>query len=783
LQKNSELSFAGLGVIVLLGGIILVVTTSYNFVVDNLAAIVAALVLTGAIWLIFRWLSRVGKSKPQNFVNRIEAPESDRGMIGPTIGRKALRRFQSARWVDPGEPIRIRDFEISCGLFYLGEVLALPDGTTTDQYVINPKLAVSPAQADVGGRSIPYWPSYASTTPSARRALLEWMAAGRNDPAYGISYVFLFLYGLEHRQFIERNPSTAPMLISEVERLLSIYGQNHSFRRYATNFLIHARLATGLPLDPPPLSPGRSASPDLPLEVRLYLGEKLAASNVLSAHDTLVWVLASPDTYLRTPAIRCFDEFVALWTSRFAEKYPSGFQVKVPTQKITLTYRACSGTFQVDVAGPHTHYPDIAAERSSLEVLQSLAHECTDDLDGFSRFIGRRPERKSSVQAALLLPKILQRDASTGPLRDVGQRITSIMGSGNTAATKMREILKAAAFDFPETGKLPQVICDQLGEVLDRIDVAIEPDRRYDGGGAAQIEDQVVIFRADQGGAIDPKKPSYQQMKVQVEVAALAGAADGPAMADYLQTIIANIKAAQDLTRTEGLRLIAYAITIFNDPAKQERIMRRLAECGKTERQAIALAALSLIGSHLDPKRVGFLERLNKALRLPKDKVYADLHRALAAPDGPIIVSPGSRIPGVPIPKQPKPIIQIDPGRLAKVQKQTQAVAAILTQIFVDDDGSKTVPKVSNAADASPFKGLDRGHAELVEYMEIKGKIPRQEFDQRAKALKLLPAGAIEKINEWSFDQFDEPLLEEGKDIVLCANLRDRLAELSADGS
>lgn len=51
--------------------------------------------------------------------------------------------------------------------------------------------------------------------------------------------------------------------------------------------------------------------------------------------------------YLRTPAIRCFDEFVALWKLRFAEKFPSGFLINVPAKKIKFAYRAASGAFQV----------------------------------------------------------------------------------------------------------------------------------------------------------------------------------------------------------------------------------------------------------------------------------------------------------------------------------------------------------------------------------------------------------------------------------------------------
>ena len=43
--------------------------------------------------------------------------------------------------------------------------------------------------------------------------------------------------------------------------------------------------------------------------------------------------------------------------------------------------------------------------------------------------------------------------------------------------------------------------------------------------------------------------------------------------------------------------------------------------------------------------------------------------------------------------------------------------------------------------------------------------------------MKLLPDGAIETINDWSFDRFDEALLDDGEQVVMAANLRTRLAE------
>lgn len=787
-RRKSGASTAGWAFLILVGGVVWVVGATYRFVVENQAAIISILVLAGIVSLVVWGLSRKDR-KEANIPVTITLTTKVEPSFGFQSTGRAMRA--DARWIGAGESVNVQAFNINAGLFYLGSGVANRDGGVISQYVVNPKLPVHSSESDVTCATMPYWPSYASITPQARRAFLTWMATGRADPSYGIGHVFLFFYGLEHKQFMETGPDAARVTIPEVERLLSIYGGNNSFRGYASNFLVYARLASGLPLAPPVLTPERSGTPEVSPAVRVYLGEKLSKADVLSADDMLLWTLALPDTYLRTPAIRCFDEFVALWRLRFAEKFGPGFQVKLPAKKLAFTYRAASNAFTAAVAGPHTQYPDVAAVRQSLGGLQKLAQACTDELESFSRLVGKRPEKRTSVEAALLLPEALQRNASQGPLQEAAQRMTAIMGARNTATTKLRDVLTAAALEFSEVGKLPQTTGDQLGRILDRLDIAIEPDRRY-GGGGAQIDDPVVIFRFEKGGAIDPTKPLYQKVKMQVEVSALAASADGSSTVDELQTIIANIKAIPDLSRIELLRLIAYAVTIFKSPPKLERIMRRLKECGESERQAIAAAAVSIVGKadNVDPQQVRFLERLNKALGLSKDKVYTDLHRANAAADEPVVVAPEDRAPGVPIPKQPpKPIqppksgIYIDQAKLAAVQKQTQAVSAILTQIFVDDAPGEPAAAPPPATNGSPFDGLDGGYAELVEYLEIKGEITRQEFEERAKALKLLPDGAIEKINDWSFDRFDGPLLEDGEHVILSPELRGRLAELRASGS
>src|SRR5258707_5715226 len=83
----------------------------------------------------------------------------------------------------------------------------------------------------------------------------------------------------------------------------------------------------------------------------------------------------------------------------------------------------------------------------------------------------------------------------------LAKRIAEIMGEHGRASTKMSKMLEVAGFDLPEGGKVSPILADQLGQVLDRIDIAIEPDRRY-GSGVPQLDDQVFIFKATGGGAV-----------------------------------------------------------------------------------------------------------------------------------------------------------------------------------------------------------------------------------------------------------------------------------------
>jgi tellurite resistance protein len=793
-RRNSG-SGAGFVVLVAFGLVFTVVSAIYEFILNNWAVIKAFCIVTALLLLLAYVCSKFGKPKQSAVVRdplqgghfALTEVSSKRLEVASqgTLPSPASSQRSAARWIDSSETVSVQGVVISGGFLYLGTALPL-NGGTTNQYVVNPDLPAKSTVPDVGGLSVQYWPSYDDLPTPARRAYLDWMATGRSDPAYGISYVFLYLYGLEHRVFVEQDLVGAPAIIAEAERLLSIYGADDSFKEYAGRFVDVARCAAGMPLAAPKLSPESPRRFEIDVAARVYLGHRLSQSELLTSEDALKYVLSLPDVYLRTPAVRCFEEFVSLWHIRFRKRFPKGKKVAT-SGNIELIYRAASRAFEVEVKGQHQNLPDVAKATTSLEALKRLVEDCSNELDAFSRLVGRRPEARSSAQASLLLPQDLLAERGFDGLRVLGRNLAEMMGGQNRASTKMQRLLELANFEFAEAGKVSPTVATQLGQVLDLLDVAIEPDRRY-GGAVPQLEDQVFLFSAPGGGPVDPERLAYRAMKAQVEVAVLAASADGDASSDEMQRVIAGVKDGNDLSGVEKARLIAFAVTIFNSPPKQARVLKLLAERSEAEREAIARAAIAVVGGNerIAPSEVRFLERLHKTLGLPQDRVYSELHRANPGRDEPVVISVEVREAGIAIPRETPPAaaelvsgIKIDAERLARTQKETAAVSDLLASIFEEEAAPPDVEASRPTGnDELALEGLDKPHTELIEMLELRGSVARSEFDQHARAMKLLPDGAIERINDWSFDQFEEPLLEEGDEILIAPHLRQRLAEM-----
>lgn len=689
---------------------------------------------------------------------------------------------QPTRWIPPGESIEIAGLIITGGMIYVGDALPVSGGGRNENCLIDPGLPISRRAPDRFGASMPYWPAYASIQPSARRAYLEWLANGRSDPAAYIGYVFLFFYGLERRLFLDRSNAELDALVAEVQRLRTLYGSNSSFSSYSATFLSAATLLH----EPTPANfrDYLQRSYEIPLDVRRRLGARIAAREPLSADDALLWLLASPDTSLRTPATRCFDEFTQLWRARFVARFPNGLRVTPPKSRIRAQYRAASGTFVVDL--PISDLPDISALSAPLKPLRAIADACTEDLAAYSRLLGRRPEAVGEIEAAVLLPpELLETDAGK-PLMNAREQLEAHVHQDKIVAINLTALCSALGLATPAEERVPIAVERQICAILDRLDIGFEPDRRYGVAGLTP-KGNIVLFKSDGGARVDADRPDYAAARSLVEIAALAAVADQRVVPEEIAAIQSDLESLPGITRVERTRLLAYTAALLGDPPKQQSAFNRLAKLGEIERRRITLSAISavLADGRVTPSEVRFLEHLHKALGLPQDDVYAALHRGAVQIDAPTLVMDEQRSAGVAIPEErPKPVlprspIAIDEAKLKRVRRETTQVSALLASIFIEDAVSSSAAGAVRQVSAE-YPGLDADHASLLVAVLSNQGLDRARFDESARSLGLLPEGAFETLNEWGFETFDEPILDDGDRILPFEHLRAKLESMGA---
>ncbi|WP_290811324.1 TerB N-terminal domain-containing protein [Ferrovibrio sp.] len=684
------------------------------------------------------------------------------------------------RWLPPSESITIKGITIKGGLFYVGGLFPGQSHYDVDNCLVDPTLTV--AKTAVGAQ-MNYWPSYSTIGATARRGYLEWLASDRSDPNADIGYVFLYFYGIERRMFVDKAIAEAPTLIAEVRRLKALRTDNNSFQRYAEAFLQSAQALMGVTPTEPDLTDVDAAMSDLKLPVLMYLGRKLAQQEPLNAFDSLAWLLGAPDVYSKTALTRCWDEFKLLWAVRFAAKYPKGRKVSTPKTLLKAHYRACSGNFGADIplAGD---FPDITAVSAPMKPLRELYNRCIDDLEAYSRLLGRKPQTRGKPESILLLPKEIQHSVANSPLKAISEYLTTAFSGDDTFVTSAEKMLETFSVEQDEKKTLAAQMA-QIAPAFDAMNVGFEPDKRY-GSSSFPKDGTVVLFRRTEQQEVNPEKPEYQIAKTLIEVTSLAAAADGGVNPAELAAVKADIQALNGLNPAEKQRLAAYAKLLAEDAPRQQGVMSRLAKLSSAEKARVASSAIAsvLADGHADPAEMKFLEKLYKALGMPADELYSAVHRGAIVIDEPVTVVAEEAPRGRAIPKKPAPAaipassgIKIDMARLERIKSETSAVSNLLADIFVEETPAPaaTAPIV---VEASAFEGLDAAHARLVVLFLAQPEYDRGAFEEEARGLQLMPDGAVETINEWAFDTFDEPLLDGEDTIVVAEHLVAKLKEM-----
>ena len=690
-------------------------------------------------------------------------------------------------WLPPGTRAQIGPWEIPGGMLY---VLRDPARRVVDDEasLIDPRVPV----AAPGGReqraAMPYWPRYAQIAPAARTEYLRWLAGGRRDPDVQLGCVFLFFYGLERRVLVDaaRAPEAraeVPAIVAELDRLLPIYGDSASFAGYAGRlravasvFYLGDRAFESLTSwDGPPTYADVEA---IALRLSLELARTVRDRRPINADLALVWYLAS-QLPLRTPAQRCWPEFLDLFRERYAARMGGGLVIEPNRTRLRIAYVPASPSLAgiaSDLEPPDGPLPDVMRLTRPLRKIADVVSACTDELDAYSRWLGRNSGSGGTLRALALLPPSLVSRQRGSALDGLRRMLEEAFGAGSRAVIAVERLFEHWP---PDKGtKMSKKDATLFAQLLDKIGIGIEPDVRF-GGPTLETGAKAVVFRTADGPAALPST-SYQGAAVLLHVAAAVASADGDVAGDEQTAIQAQLHSIKALGPSERTRLAAHVEWLFASGVSLRGIQKRLDTLDARARRSIATFAVAVAGAdgRVDRREVKTLEKIYAALGLTSNELFDDLHAMTSvgtAPAAePVVVRPGKRADGgfrgPAAPKSdraPAGAVELDMALVRAKLAETAAVSELLAGIFVEDDdprGDETeAPELTEAAPvgALPEPGaLDATHRTFVKSLATKASWALEELDAIARAQGLLLDGALDVINEAALDRTGEPAVE-----------------------
>lgn len=664
------------------------------------------------------------------------------------------------KWIKPGESINIKGQLFNGGNFYFGGVLSSLDGYGAEASLVDDSLKFESKPSTFEDESLGYWPQFISLSPKCRGAYLDWLSSDRSEPETPLGYVFIYFYGLERRITVDStkqdiDDSEFKSLFNEMLRLKDIFSNSRSFSNYSTRLLEFMCLLRPHVVSHPELenNPQRG-----PLLFKHRLATVVSKEKPVPAELALAWIRFYPDYNMKKPARRCSYEFSQMFIRLYNKKYGDGIIVKPNKTRLKIEYHPASSSLR-GISFPQQDLPDPSNLKGPVNKLIAIADECTTELDAYSRYLAKPNTSRTDIEAVLLLPD---------DLSDVG----ATLGLGKFKKWADESILTknglVSVEEFwtytksPLPAKINKKEAELIQNLAQKAGYGIAPDTRYHHA-KTSADGKLVLFPEGHGKYFEPSK-AFSEMGMALRLGAMVATIDSYVDQAELHLLTQLIDHDTNLSPTEKRSLHAYLVWRLNTPSNITGLKARVELLGKTERAAVSriLVGVAMADGKIDPEEIKQLEKLYTLLGLDKTLVTGDIHGVSSSKAGVRSISSQSETIS-PV----STTFQLDESILAIHESETKDVQSMLGAIFVEDEPfSESDDSATDSIVVEEEAGIDKSHYALFESLIRKDKWSREEVEALCRDSGLMVSGALENINDWSFEKVDAAVLEEDGDAI-----------------
>jgi tellurite resistance protein len=238
---------------------------------------------------------------------------------------------------------------------------------------------------------------------------------------------------------------------------------------------------------------------------------------------------------------------------------------------------------------------------------------------------------------------------------------------------------------------------------------------------------------ADGGTTTEPGS-AYHAAAVLLHLAVTVSAADGEVSEREERHLLEHLERALHLGASDRARLEAHLRWLMADPPGLAGLKKRIEPIAADQRRAIGQFLITVAGAdgQVAPEELKLLTRIYGLLGLEAQAVYSDVHALAAASPAdlasaePVTVRPAAPAPGgfaIPREAVPPSGIVLDLQKIKDKQVETERVAALLGQVFAEDEepAPRPAPPPSAVPAGESVAGLDAAHSALLRQLAARG--------------------------------------------------------------
>ena len=685
------------------------------------------------------------------------------------IGRESKREIQDEyekegiKWVPKGETTTIAGSKIN-GMVYVSNKPVrryISYFSGMKKAVVYAGLPIAKVGKDNKGGAVNYWHGYSDMTQTQRRTYIGFLSSTRDDRRYASRYILIYFEGLEHRFFAKgTSEEEKKEILAETKRLMSCFGGNDVVKKRLEKFIFFVDIVlSNLKAEPVYDLNLRK----FPLLVTIELGKRIDRGEKIPSDWGLSWFLCHRNSRLRTPAIRCNEEFNKLFQILFNSKYPDGMKVKPPKQSIEIDYYPISRDFRVrqcpanEDGTPVSYVIDLDRP---LRILQEIADETMDKLGKLSNFLGRKPQCRNSVLSLAYMPEGLRDEIC---LKEVDKQKKWLSGLAGKGGVKLIQLVERLGGEKPE--KLTEKMLEDATDSLAAIGFGFAPDLNLVTG-LSKRDEKVFLYHGNVEELGKGNSEAYTNSILKISAGAFVATVNGEISRTERTFLISLIDSNTCLSDSERNRLKANlkwfqrhspTISFF-----RKKLSESLCDDLKTSIRKVIIG-ISHSDGIVHNAEIARIEQIYKLLGFNEGEMYSDMHAGEVL-DGPISGRPSSpRVASEKThdKKKSESSIVLDGRKIDELTKEGEQVREVLGEVLDGglSDGSEEVP--NTAVNVGVLGNLDDNDIKLLLELIEKEKWSEEEVKILTSKHQVMWKASLEEINEWARCQYDDILIEE----------------------